>query len=93
MHPFGVLLFLALGLTIKVSEPWSTVVPGVVLAVALLNATLIWFAPLMARRAATKALGIKVTNANYPPNDDGSYRAWCSQNHIEPNRAVPTSME
>jgi hypothetical protein len=88
MFPLGILLFLALAVTVTSNSSWATIIPDVIFAVALLNATLIWFAPFMARRSATRALGIKVTSANYPPNDEPSYEAWCRENHVEPNSAM-----
>jgi hypothetical protein len=43
--------------------------------------------PVLARRAASRELGVRVTIKNYPPRDEVEYRNWCTRNGIEPFRS------
>lgn len=88
MLPFGLLLFGAIAVAAVVGSPIGTVLVVATSIIAFSNATLIATAPFMARRAAGKALGIKVTIRNYPPNEEDAYRAWCQRNGVRPNPVV-----
>jgi hypothetical protein len=39
---------------------------------------------LMARRRASKVLGIRINGKNSPPGDRASYIAWCDRNGVTP---------
>jgi hypothetical protein len=39
---------------------------------------------LLSRRAASKALGIKVGSGTFPPVDGNSYIAWCREHGLTP---------
>lgn len=57
------------------------------IAVAILAILFGWsglVALLLARRSATRAMGIKITAKNSPPGDRNAYLQWCHRNGIEP---------
>jgi hypothetical protein len=85
MLPLGLLLFASLWVTANHRGLASTSIVVIVSIVAFSNAGLIWLAPLLARHAASTALGIRITGKNYPPNDHADYLRWCRDNAIEPN--------
>jgi hypothetical protein len=85
--PIGIVLFLSLALTAEVDNPIATAFAIIMGVVAFTDATLIWVAPIFARRAASRTLGVKVTFRNYPPRDSTEYRNWCVRNHLVPFNA------
>jgi hypothetical protein len=87
MLPLGALLFIVLWVTANHRSVAATSMIVLVSVVAFSNATFIWAAPILARRAASAALGVKITGKNYPPNDPSSYLRWCQENGIKPNCA------
>jgi hypothetical protein len=87
MLPLGLVLFATLVLASRFPNLSTHVLAGVAIAAAFANATLIWLAPVLARRQASRTLRIKVTYKNYPPNDLNQYRSWCVTNHIRPFEA------
>lgn len=38
----------------------------------------------LSRRAASRALGVKITSKNNPPKDHSGYLAWCQRNNLVP---------
>jgi hypothetical protein len=91
MLPLGIVLFLALAITASADNALGTFIVISVSVIAFANAIVIGLGPFLARRAASRVLGVKVTYKNYPPNDPGSYIAWCRKNNIEPNKAMTNS--
>jgi hypothetical protein len=84
MFPFGLATFVTIFLEAKWPDAITRTLVGISVAAAIGNLGVIWLAPVMSRRAASKALGIKVIPGNAPPNDEEQYKAWCAKNHLQP---------
>jgi hypothetical protein len=42
----------------------------------------------LARRSASKTLGVKITSRNNPPRERSAYIAWCDKNGLPPFQAL-----
>jgi hypothetical protein len=82
--PGGLALFVGLFAQAKFRSPIGQVLAGLVISFMVVDLALLWLAPVLARRAASKKLGIKVTFRNAPPYDVEEYKSWCRRNHVEP---------
>jgi hypothetical protein len=88
IFPIGVFLFITIGLATTLNSYGLGVLGVAIFVVGLVNASLIWFAPVAARRAASRTLGIPLTRKNYPPNHETAYRRWCDTNQVRPDGAM-----
>ena len=78
----GAFLLIAIPIWLRLS--FSSWWPWVVAPLAILYGFSGFVTLLLARRAASKALGVGVTAKNTPPGDRQAYLAWCQRNEIDP---------
>lgn len=75
-----ILIAVPIWLHLGISSWWAWLVAPLAIAYAISGL----IALLLARRAATKSLGIKVTAKNTPPGNREAYLAWCRRNGVAP---------
>lgn len=88
VKPVTLLAFVALVVAAAVQSTTAQIVAIAILVVAFALGFAMLIMPVLARRAASRDLGIRVTVKNYPPRDDAEYRHWCIRNGIEPFRSA-----
>jgi hypothetical protein len=90
MGPATVALFLAIWLSVRWKTTNSWILPWVVGVIAWSVAVTMVISFILARRVASKTLGVRITSKNNPPREDSAYRSWCLRNNLEPYAANQT---
>jgi hypothetical protein len=87
MKPWTVLTFVVLAIAAKQRDPVTVGLGIAVVAIGILGLIVMFLTPIAVRKAASRALGVKITTKNYPPRDDREYREWCARNRLRPYTA------
>jgi hypothetical protein len=87
MFPIGLALFVTLAIA---TLTHNAVAQGLAVTVIVIGGATIaamFLTPVLARRAATQTLGVKINRHNNPPRDSSDYEAWCARNGLRPYEA------
>jgi hypothetical protein len=88
MAPIGVATFVTLAIATRTHNVAAQGVARAVIAVGAVTIVLMFLTPVLARRAASQTLGVKINRRNNPPRDSRDYEAWCARNGLEPYGAA-----
>jgi hypothetical protein len=84
MLPIGVALFIAIGIAASSQNRVAWAVAYAVIVTAFVTLAAMFVTPPLARRAASRTLGLKVNRRNHPPRETVEYERWCVANGLQP---------
>lgn len=87
MAPIGLALFASLAIAARTHNPAAQAIAVAVIVVGAATIVVMFLTPVLARRAASQTLGLKIDRRNNPPRDSRDYEMWCARNGLQPYRA------
>jgi hypothetical protein len=84
MAPIGLVLFITIAIAAKSDSPVAWAVAYTLIVIAFATVAVMAVAPILARRAASRTLGVKITIFNAPPRNTIEYEKWCAAYGLEP---------
>jgi hypothetical protein len=85
--PIGLGLFATIGTAARTHNAAAQAIADAVIVVCGATILVMFVTPVLARRAASHTLGVKINRRNHPPRDSRDYEMWCARNGLQPYRA------
>jgi heme exporter protein D len=87
MAPIGLALFVTVAIAARTHNAAAQGLATAVIVISGVTIALMFLTPVLARRAASQTLGVKINRRNHPPRDSWNYEKWCVTNGLQPYRA------